>query len=221
MRHVTASCETRHSRLAQHGPPQGRIPGTVGTSAVYKASGWIHVGTTQGRGRYDRQITEWQPSRRDLWRWRLCCFAAEASRPDQATRATPGSECPVPVPVPVLPGSTVLSGIGFRLRTARGGPLRPERLQREGDRIERRLRDRRGVRRRRHRSSTSTMRRAGRSCRSTISIHGPMAGCHRCPVSRMSSATGSSRRGCSPGTDIVSIHAPRAGGDIPPDNILN
>ena len=24
------------------------------TGAVYKASGWIHVGTTQGRGRYDR-----------------------------------------------------------------------------------------------------------------------------------------------------------------------
>ena len=36
------------------------------TGAVYRASGWIHVGTTQGRGRYDR---EWQfrKPKKDVW----------------------------------------------------------------------------------------------------------------------------------------------------------
>ena len=28
------------------------------TAAVYKAAGWIRVGTTQGRGRYDRYLPE-------------------------------------------------------------------------------------------------------------------------------------------------------------------
>ncbi len=33
------------------------------TGAVYRASGWIHVGTTQGRGRYDRRTQRAQPKK--------------------------------------------------------------------------------------------------------------------------------------------------------------
>ena len=36
------------------------------TGAVYKASGWIRVGTTQGRGRYDRDKLYDKP-RKDIW----------------------------------------------------------------------------------------------------------------------------------------------------------
>ena len=36
------------------------------TGAVYKASGWIPVGTTQGRGRYDRYTKRAQP-KKDIW----------------------------------------------------------------------------------------------------------------------------------------------------------
>ena len=36
------------------------------TGAVYKASGWNHVGTTQGRGRYDRYSKRDQP-KQDIW----------------------------------------------------------------------------------------------------------------------------------------------------------
>ena len=36
------------------------------TGAVYRASGWIHVGTTQGRGRYDRDRRFDKP-RKDVW----------------------------------------------------------------------------------------------------------------------------------------------------------
>lgn len=36
------------------------------TGALYKASGWIQVGTTQGRGRYDRHTKRDQP-RKDIW----------------------------------------------------------------------------------------------------------------------------------------------------------
>ena len=36
------------------------------TGAVYKASGWIPVGTTQGRGRYDRHTKRDQP-KKDIW----------------------------------------------------------------------------------------------------------------------------------------------------------
>ena len=36
------------------------------TGALYKASGWTHVGTTQGRGRYDRHTRRDQP-RKDVW----------------------------------------------------------------------------------------------------------------------------------------------------------
>ena len=36
------------------------------TSAVYKASGWIHVGATKGRGRYDRDKLYDKP-RKDIW----------------------------------------------------------------------------------------------------------------------------------------------------------
>ncbi len=36
------------------------------TGAVYRASGWIHVGTTQGRGRYDRDKLFDKP-RKDIW----------------------------------------------------------------------------------------------------------------------------------------------------------
>ena len=32
------------------------------TGAVYKASGWTHVGTTQGGGRYDRYSKRDQPT---------------------------------------------------------------------------------------------------------------------------------------------------------------
>ena len=36
------------------------------TGAVYRASGWIHVGTTQGRGRYDR-YNRYDKPRKDIW----------------------------------------------------------------------------------------------------------------------------------------------------------
>ena len=36
------------------------------TGAVYRASGWTHVGTTQGRGRYDRYKLYDKP-RKDIW----------------------------------------------------------------------------------------------------------------------------------------------------------
>ena len=36
------------------------------TGAVYNASGWIHVGITQGRGRFDRHTKRAQPIR-DIW----------------------------------------------------------------------------------------------------------------------------------------------------------
>ena len=36
------------------------------TGAVYRASGWTHVGATQGRGRYDRHTKRSQP-RKDIW----------------------------------------------------------------------------------------------------------------------------------------------------------
>ena len=36
------------------------------TGAVYRASGWIHVGTTQGRGRYDRDKLYDKP-KKDVW----------------------------------------------------------------------------------------------------------------------------------------------------------
>ena len=36
------------------------------TGAVYRASGWIPVGTTQGRGRYDRHTKRSQP-KKDIW----------------------------------------------------------------------------------------------------------------------------------------------------------
>ncbi len=36
------------------------------TGPVYKASGWTHVGTTQGRGRYDRHNKRTQP-KKDFW----------------------------------------------------------------------------------------------------------------------------------------------------------
>ena len=36
------------------------------TGAVYKASGWIRVGTTQGRGRYDRDKLYDKPTK-DIW----------------------------------------------------------------------------------------------------------------------------------------------------------
>ena len=36
------------------------------TGAVYRASGWLHVGTTQGRGRYDRDKLFDKP-RKDVW----------------------------------------------------------------------------------------------------------------------------------------------------------
>ena len=36
------------------------------TGAVYRASGWIRVGTTQGRGRYDTHMKRAEP-RKDIW----------------------------------------------------------------------------------------------------------------------------------------------------------
>ena len=36
------------------------------TGALYKASGWTHVGTTQGRGRYDRHTRRDRP-KKDIW----------------------------------------------------------------------------------------------------------------------------------------------------------
>ena len=36
------------------------------TGVVYRASGWTCVGTTQGRGRYDRNTKRTQPTK-DIW----------------------------------------------------------------------------------------------------------------------------------------------------------
>ena len=36
------------------------------TGALYKASGWTLVGTTKGRGRYDRHTRQDQP-KKDIW----------------------------------------------------------------------------------------------------------------------------------------------------------
>ena len=36
------------------------------TGAVYRASGWIRVGTTQGRGRYDR-YKRYDKPKKDIW----------------------------------------------------------------------------------------------------------------------------------------------------------
>ena len=36
------------------------------TGAVYRASGWTHVGTTQGRGRYDR-LKQYDKPKKDVW----------------------------------------------------------------------------------------------------------------------------------------------------------
>ena len=36
------------------------------TGVLYKASGWTHVGTTQGRGRYDRHARRDQP-KKNIW----------------------------------------------------------------------------------------------------------------------------------------------------------
>ena len=36
------------------------------TGALYKASGWTYVGTTQGRGRYDRHTRRDRP-KKDVW----------------------------------------------------------------------------------------------------------------------------------------------------------
>ena len=36
------------------------------TGAVYRASGWIHVGATQGRGRYDRD-KHYDKPKKDVW----------------------------------------------------------------------------------------------------------------------------------------------------------
>jgi len=36
------------------------------TGAVYRASGWVRVGTTQGRGRYDTHMKKAEP-KKDIW----------------------------------------------------------------------------------------------------------------------------------------------------------
>ena len=36
------------------------------TGAVYRASGWIHVGATQGHGRYDRE-RKYEKPKKDVW----------------------------------------------------------------------------------------------------------------------------------------------------------
>ncbi len=36
------------------------------TGTVYKASGWIHVGTTKGRGRYDTH-KKFDKPKKDIW----------------------------------------------------------------------------------------------------------------------------------------------------------
>ncbi len=71
------------------------------TGAVYKASGWIRVGTTLGRGRYDRK-NEWAKFRKDIW---LCPLRRDWKR-------TP-SRCPPPGPA-----RTLATGARLRQRTA-------------------------------------------------------------------------------------------------------
>ena len=50
------------------------------TGAVYKASGWIRVGTTQGRGRYDR-YNQYDKPRKDIWLRPLRKAGGEQTRP--------------------------------------------------------------------------------------------------------------------------------------------
>ena len=59
--------------------PQARY-----TGAVYKASGWIRVGTTQGRGRYDR-YNQYDKPRKDIWLRPLRKAGGEQTRPLPAT----------------------------------------------------------------------------------------------------------------------------------------
>ena len=58
------------------------------TSAVYRASGWIHVGTTQGRGRYNRDKLYDKP-RKDSW-----------LRPCEGIGGAPSIDNISPVPCP-------------------------------------------------------------------------------------------------------------------------
>ena len=56
-------------RALQHHPPvliETFVQTPRYTGAVYRASGWTRVGTTQGRARYDRHTERAQP-KKDIW----------------------------------------------------------------------------------------------------------------------------------------------------------
>ena len=67
------------------------------TGAVYKASGWTHVGTTQGRGRYDRQ-KQYDKPKKDVWLrplrkdWKTNSQSLKSTRPCGTIHARPRLE---------------------------------------------------------------------------------------------------------------------------------
>ena len=59
------------------------------TGAVYRASGWIRVGTTQGRGRYDREKLCNKP-RKDVW---LRPLRRDLEAHPQSVKSSPRGRC--------------------------------------------------------------------------------------------------------------------------------
>ena len=77
-RHPARHAQLQHRRLARRRLPLDRTRryNTIFTGGVYKASGWIRVGTTCGRGRYDTAKQYGKPLK-DVW---LCPLAKHWKR---------------------------------------------------------------------------------------------------------------------------------------------
>ena len=60
---------TGPNATARHPRPDRNLPSRPRASPapLYRASGWTHVGTTQGRGRYDRDTALRSSRRKDVW----------------------------------------------------------------------------------------------------------------------------------------------------------
>ena len=68
------------------------------TGAVYRASGWIHVGTTQGRGRYDRQRQSTSLERTSSDRSEKTGNESSTGDTLPAVTGRPNAYCGVPLP---------------------------------------------------------------------------------------------------------------------------
>ena len=66
MREERPPAAGRPVALAAMVDERGAQARTHDTGAVYRASGWTRVGTTQGRGRYDRH-KQYDKPRKDVW----------------------------------------------------------------------------------------------------------------------------------------------------------